>query len=655
MKCSKMCSIILRTPERRRIMAYSLVIFLIFMCISCVQCSGFDSQRTCEPIRIDICRGVGYNMTGMPNMAGHELQVDAKLQLETFTPLIQYGCSSQLRFFLCAVYTPMCTDKVPQLIGPCRPLCENVKARCQPVLQEFGFPWPASLNCSKFPPKNNHRHMCMEGPQPEEHEKQPSVYGTFNQPTFNSPNFNSPNFQSPNLAPSVPNYNPSYTSTGSKRKKKVKDKESSKRHYGLCHQYKYVDQYYFINSTGRCAHNCTADILFTHENKGFAEYWTAAWSCLCFLSTSFTLLKFLSNSSRYRYPERIIILLAANYNVYSIAYFIRLIAGRDNVSCHVDSQHQVSILVQEGLDNANCTIIFVLLYFFGMASTVWWVILTITWFLSSGLHWSSEAIQRKCSYFHLTAWGLPALKTIAILVMRLIDADELTGTCYVGQQSDTALMWFVIVPSAIYLSIGALFLVLGVIGHLKKSDSIPTRVRHESCHSIGQSNGQHLLSHNHRCGGSHSGSFTGSHLVDKHDIIITRIGIFALFYIIPSSCVLGANLYEYISRDSWYSVQTPLNSIIDRPNVEIFTLKIFMSLVIGIKTGLWIWSSKAPAKTIQHVGAGAGGTLTLPLTLNSPFMNGAPTKQKQSKTSKNNSSKERFSNRFQMVNHHPKC
>lgn len=73
----------------------------------------------------------------------------------------------------------MCTPKVYNMIGPCRGLCESVRARCNPVLKSFGkslnfllkiinykakislkgFTWPASLDCNRFPKDNNHENM----------------------------------------------------------------------------------------------------------------------------------------------------------------------------------------------------------------------------------------------------------------------------------------------------------------------------------------------------------------------------------------------------------------------------------------------------------------------------------------------------------------
>lgn len=542
------------------------------------------NDRTCEPIRIEMCKGLGYNMTGMPNLVGHELQQDAELQLQTFTPLIQYGCSTQLKFFLCAVFTPMCTEKVPFSIGPCRPLCQNVKARCQPVLQEFGFPWPASLDCMKFPSENNHQHMCMEGPKPESHETLSSTISHVRTKEISDRRIK-PNRHQHKVIPDTRGRD-TFTSadihyhTGESNKR---------RNFGLCSHFKFFDQYYYINRTQRCAHNCSADILFTSDNKNFSDIWISLWATLCFASTMFTLLTFFVDSNRFQYPERAIILLAVNFNAYSVAYFIRLIAGRNEVSCQLDSQHDVPILIQEGLDNVTCTIVFVLLYFFGMASAVWWVVLTITWFLTAGLKRSPESMQQKCTYFHLAAWGLPSLKTIAILVMRAVDADELTGTCFVGNQNRSTLMLFVILPSLVYLIIGVFFLLCGLCAiYRAKQNCQVCHLRPGSYHS--SSSHPHLFTHQ-------ALSYCNAKMGEKSEVLMVRIGIFAFFYIIPIGCVTAANFYEYILRESWYHVGTP-----DRPNVEIFTLKTFMSLVVGIKTGLWIWSSKTPLTTWRKVG-----------------------------------------------------
>lgn len=63
-----------------------------------VRAFGDDvEEMTCDPIRISMCQDLGYNVTKMPNLVGNVLQSDAELQLTTFTPLIQYGCSSQLK------------------------------------------------------------------------------------------------------------------------------------------------------------------------------------------------------------------------------------------------------------------------------------------------------------------------------------------------------------------------------------------------------------------------------------------------------------------------------------------------------------------------------------------------------------------------------
>lgn len=76
-----------------------VVLLLTLLCDHSVLADAFgdEDEMTCYPIRISMCQDLGYNVTKMPNLVGNVLQSDAELQLTTFTPLIQYGCSSQLR------------------------------------------------------------------------------------------------------------------------------------------------------------------------------------------------------------------------------------------------------------------------------------------------------------------------------------------------------------------------------------------------------------------------------------------------------------------------------------------------------------------------------------------------------------------------------
>lgn len=43
------------------------------------------------------------------------------------------------------------------------------------------------------------------------------------------------------------------------------------------------------------------------------------------------------------------------------------------------------------------------------------------------LGWSHERILPHAPLFHLASWGIPAALSISVLVLRYVDADELTG------------------------------------------------------------------------------------------------------------------------------------------------------------------------------------------------------------------------------------
>ena len=286
--------------------------------------AGGIGSRKCEPIKVQACQNLPYNVTSMPNLADHEEQTDAHLQLQTFAPLIQYGCSVSLKFFLCSVFTPMCSARWSKPIGPCRPLCLHVRGRCLPVLQDFGFSWPHFLNCSKFPAYNAPQHMCMEKPDfAKEVDMPPARIGRHR---FSSVNMNKLQMISTKLA-KVKFGRPATEFDG------VDGGDHGARKDRICSHLRNADSYIWVNRSRRCALRCHANDLFSMKEKEAAQIWMGVFSALCFCSSLFTVLTFLIDSSRFKYPERPVVFLAMCYTVYSISYFIRLIGGREAIAC----------------------------------------------------------------------------------------------------------------------------------------------------------------------------------------------------------------------------------------------------------------------------------------------------------------------------------
>ncbi|XP_076010468.1 frizzled-10 [Genypterus blacodes] len=504
--------------------------------------SSIDPDRSgeggCQHINIPLCKDIGYNMTRMPNLMGHEDQNEAAIKLHEFAPLIEFGCHSHLKFFLCSLYAPMCTEQVSNPIPACRVMCEQVKLKCSPILEKFSFPWPESLDCSRLPTKNDPNNLCMEAPNNGSDEP-PKVSHT----------------QPPDFRPQRP------LSGHDLHPKDTNSKQSCSN----------PGKFHFVEKSESCAPKCypKVDVYWSQGDKQFSLVWMAIWSILCFVSSSFTVLTFLIDPQRFKYPERPIIFLSMSYCVYSVGYLIRLFVGADRIAC--DRDNGVQYIIQEGLESTGCTIVFLILYYFGMASSLWWVILTLTWFLAAGKKWGHEAIEANSSYFHLAAWAIPAVKTIMILVMRKVAGDELTGVCYVGSMDVKALTGFVLIPLSCYLIIGTSFLLSGFVAlfHIRK---------------IMKTEGENT---------------------DKLEKLMVRIGVFSVLYTVPATCVIACYFYERLNMDYW-RILAGEQKCVDNgghesdeclmkasiPAVEIFMVKIFMLLVVGITSGMWIWTSK---------------------------------------------------------------
>ncbi|KAK3885992.1 hypothetical protein Pcinc_009819 [Petrolisthes cinctipes] len=118
-------------------------------------------QDHCEPINVPFCKIIQYNMTIMPNLLNHRTQEEAGMEVHQFYPLVKVQCSPDLRFFLCTVYLPVCTI-LNKVLPPCQNVCVRARDGCEDLMHSFGFQWPESLNCSKFPAAGSND-LCIGG------------------------------------------------------------------------------------------------------------------------------------------------------------------------------------------------------------------------------------------------------------------------------------------------------------------------------------------------------------------------------------------------------------------------------------------------------------------------------------------------------------
>ena len=316
-----------------------------------------------------------------------------------------------------------------------------------------------------------------------------------------------------------------------------------------------------LNATGCPPPSST---YYTDTAKSFAVGWIATWSVFCFFSTLLTILTFIINPSRFEYPWRPIIYLAISFNIHSIGYFFALIFGRNIVTC--PKNVYVSSTSSWGWEHVPCLIVFGLLYYSTMTAFLWWLTLTLSWFLASVFKWSNEAIGRLSPFFHVISWILPLLMVISLVAGQVISADELTGTCFVVRDglnsSFYALLVGVILPLMFFLFIGIVFLTIGLISVCRIREFL-----------------------------RHKGREKETMVLEK---LMLRIGIFVTVYVLPATVVIGCFFYELDQRPKWSTIEENQNCSgnCKTANPSITMVRVFMFLLIGSLTGVWIWSRK---------------------------------------------------------------
>ncbi|XP_064095025.1 frizzled-2-like [Macrobrachium nipponense] len=511
-------------------------------------------HNRCEPITITLCKDLQYNTTIMPNLLKHHTQEEAGMEVHQFFPLVKVKCSGDLQFFLCSVYVPVCTI-MERPLPPCRHLCLSAKDGCEDLMNKFGFQWPESLDCNKFP-AGPHEELCVgenntapHDPPPSFPEPRPPVGGT---------QYAGKAFQCP-------------------------------AHFKVPKRLEYKLRVGTVEAPD-CGAPCNG-MFFNEEELNFSRNWVGGWAAVCLASTTFTIASFLADVRRFRYPERPIIFISMCYWFIAATYVVGLFQG-DKIACDEPweppqylpelREHMVRTITQ-GVDREWCTIVFMTLYFFSMAASIWWVVLTLTWFLAAGLKWSHEAIENNSAWFHLAAWAIPAVKTIVILATENVEGDVMTGVCFVGLWNVRALQGFVLAPLFFYLVMGTIFLLTGFVSLFR----IRTIMKHDGTKT------------------------------DKLERFMVRIGVFSVLYTVPATVLVACLFYEQAYHDEWmvawqrdkcqirdepwvsYTINCPPNvdhdTPLSKPDFIFFMIKYLSTLVVGITSGFWVWSGKTLA------------------------------------------------------------
>ncbi|XP_061111932.1 frizzled-6-like [Conger conger] len=492
---------------------------LVFLVLSGAGHIHGHSDFTCEPIRVPRCLDMPYNMTYFPNMMEHYDQDIAASKMEPFMPLVRLPCSPDVHHFLCQAFFPTCTEP-SEVAWPCRSLCETVLSDCRKPIETFGIDWPPELQCDRL-------------------KKCPSLADDLAATSHTTP---------PKTSPSA------------KRDLGFWCPLPLKTPSGQGSSFLGVQD---------CAPPC-ANMYFKPHEVEFAKTFIGVSSIVCLCATLFTFLTFLIDVKRFRYPERPIIFYAVCYSVVSLIYFVGYLLGNGTACRQASQLGAVDTVVLGSQNSKGCTLLFMLLYFFSIAGTVWWVILTITWFLAAGPKWSCEAIEKKAVWFHSAAWGIPGALTVMLLALNKVEGDSISGVCFVGLYDLDALRWFVLAPLCVGVVVGLSLLLAGII----------------SLNHVRQ-----VIQHDERN-------------QEKLKKFMIRIGVFSGLYLLPLMVLLGCYIYEQTRRSAWentwvndhcqeYSIPCSHTKIeIERPDLTLFLVKYLMTLVVGISAVFWVSSKK---------------------------------------------------------------
>ena len=539
---------------------------------------------SCQPItEITMCLDITWNNASFPNLRQNSNQQEANTEIQGFFTLVQQTqCSNAIVHFLCSVYAPFCDYfdgvKTPITLKPCREVCMHVRERCEPFFVVNGFEWPKHLECDNFPSNTstNFDDLCLNI-NVSDVQIPPNLLGTSTtKPTSSTtgsettsastatPDTDNPTPDSNDTT--TPRPTPGGTTTQPISQLNCPDSLTIEPGHTL------ANASYMFAEIEDCAVICEGVYFSDTESNKVAPAFILICAIVCIAFTVFTVGTFLIDRQRYHYPERPVIFLALCYLILSVAFVVGTIVKLDNPSgsyaCSDTSDDQNSFVFQRLPDaiptyrSASCVILFIFVYYFQMAAAIWWVVLTLTWFLASTLKWGEEAVERPWILYHIFAWCPPAIQVILILALQLVDGDQLSGICFTGNHHNVGLGVFVLMPLIIYLVLGIVFFLVGfssLVHILLQISKDPHKSR-------------------------------------RLTRLIIRISVYSLLYIIPNVIYICLCIYELAEKKEWEKSYTECHnkdcSLSSSPQFAALLIRYLMLFIIGIFSTFWVISLK---------------------------------------------------------------
>ncbi|XP_028168691.1 protein smoothened isoform X1 [Ostrinia furnacalis] len=336
-------------------------------------------------------------------------------------------------------------------------------------------------------------------------------------------------------------------------------------------------QLHFYEGMSGCGLPCR-DPLYTEDEHQQIHRLVAWCACTCLALNLLTVATFLIDwRSSNKYPALVIFYINVCFAVASMGWLVQFgVGSRDDIVCSKDGTRRQGEPSAE--ENLSCVVVFVLVYYFMMAACVWFVIFTYAWHMSfRALGKIQDRIDKKAAYFHLVAWSLPLILTIATMAFGEVDGSSVTGICFVGYVNHPMRAALLLAPLSVVLVLGGYFLLRGMFSLIAVRVSSKDVISPRAANKIRQT--------------------------------ITRCSITATLVAVFICVTFACHIYEFRNADLWKdsfkkNIICRLEALKDsskeclgdvRPSVSVLQLRLLCCFAAGALMATWTWTPAAAA------------------------------------------------------------